>query len=112
MRRRRPHLGTAVRLTAFLGLILATVLGLALTGLLRAFSSQSDASTTRSLVAEVRALGLAASQRPTGQSLAAFTDDYLRTPRCSRTARRWSSCCPTARSSAARVPTHCCTVSS
>ena len=79
MRRRRPHLGTAVRLTAFLGLILATVLGLALTGLLRAFSSQSDASTTRSLVAEVRALGLAASQRPTGQSLAAFTDDYLRT---------------------------------
>jgi signal transduction histidine kinase len=75
---RRSRLGTATRLTAFLGLILATVLGLALTGLLRAFSSQSDASTTRSLVAEVQALARAAAQRPAGQSLPVFTDNYLR----------------------------------
>ena len=79
MSARRSRVGTAVRLTAFLGVILATVLGLALTGLLRAFSSQSEASTTRSLVAEVQALALAASQRPAGQSVPAFTDAYLRT---------------------------------
>jgi len=79
MSARRLRFGTAVRLTALLGLILATVLGLALTGLLRAFSSQSEAATTRSLVAEVRALALAASQRPATQSMPAFTDEYLRT---------------------------------
>src|SRR5947209_16242045 len=76
---RRPRWGTAVRLTAFLGLILSIALGLALTALLRAFSSQTDASTTRSLVAEVRAFALAAAQRPTAQGLDAFTDAYLRT---------------------------------
>jgi two-component system, OmpR family, sensor kinase len=69
--------GTAAKLTAFLGLILACVLGLALTALLYAFSSQSDATTTRALVAQVRAYAIAAGQRPARESLATFTDSYL-----------------------------------
>jgi signal transduction histidine kinase len=71
--------GTAARLTTFLGLVLALVLGLGLLGLLRAFSSQTDASTTRSLVAELRAFAAAAAARPATQTLQAFSDDYLRT---------------------------------
>jgi two-component system OmpR family sensor kinase len=71
--------GTAARLTTYLSLVLAIVLGLALLGLLRAFSSQTDASTTRSLVAELKAFAVAAAQRPPTQSFDAFSDNYLRT---------------------------------
>jgi len=75
----RHHWGTAARLTTFLALVLAVVLGLALLGLLRAFGSQTDASTTRSLVAELKAFAVAAAQRPPSQPIATFSDEYLRT---------------------------------
>jgi len=75
----RRHWGTAARLTTFLAAVLAVVLGLALLGLLRAFGSQTDASTTRSLVAELKAFAVAAAQRPASQPISAFSDDYLRT---------------------------------
>jgi signal transduction histidine kinase len=71
--------GTAARLTTFLALLLTAVLGLALLGLLRAFGSQTDASTTRSLVAELKAYAVAAVQRPASQPIDAFSEDYLRT---------------------------------
>lgn len=76
---RRLRWGTAARLTTFLAVVLIVVLGLALLGLLRAFSSQTDAATSRALVAELRAFGAAAAQRPASQSMQAFTNDYLRT---------------------------------
>jgi len=69
--------GTAARLATFVALMLAVIIGLALFGLLRTFRAQSDASTTRSLVGELQALRDAAGTRPTGQSLAGFSESYL-----------------------------------
>lgn len=71
--------GTAARLATFVALMLAIVIGLALFGLLRTFQAQSDASTTRSLVVELQAFRDAASARPAAQTLAAFSENYLRT---------------------------------
>lgn len=75
---RRLRWGTAARLAAFVALMLAVVIGLAMFGLLRTFRAQSDASTTRSLVAELNAVKDAAGLRPAGQDLATFTENYLR----------------------------------
>lgn len=58
--------------------MLALVMGLALLGLLRTFTAQSDAATTRSLVAELRAVAAGVGLRPAGQSLSAFGFSYLR----------------------------------
>jgi signal transduction histidine kinase len=77
MRRRR--FGTAVRLAALQALLLAVVLGLAVLGLLRAFEAQSTRTTTRTMVTELRAYEAATARRPAGQSLRAFTEQYLRT---------------------------------
>ena len=71
--------GTAVRLTAFLGVMLAVVLGLALLTLLRSFSAQTDATTTRSLVAELNAFAAGSSGRAGNQAFAPFAKQYLRT---------------------------------
>ena len=75
----RLRWGTAARLAAFVALMLAVIIGFALFGLLRTFRAQSDASTTRSLVLELQAFRDAAGLRPTGQSLSAFSESYLRT---------------------------------
>ena len=75
----RPRWGTAARLATFVALMLAVIIGLALFGLLRTFRAQSDASTTRSLVVELRAFRDAAGARPAGQSLGAFSESYLST---------------------------------
>ena len=75
----RLRWGTAARLAAFVALMLAVIIGLALFGLLRTFRAQSDASTTRSLVSELQAFRDAVGLRPAGQSLSTFTEDYLRT---------------------------------
>lgn len=77
MKQHRPHWGTAVKLTAFLGLILVATLGLALVALLRAFSAQSDATTVRTLIAEIHGFTQVAAQ--SGQTaLEATTEAYLR----------------------------------
>lgn len=70
--------GTAARLATFVGLMLSLIIGLALLGLLRTFTAQSDAATSRSLVVELQAFTDAAGARPVGQSLATFGDSYLR----------------------------------
>jgi len=75
---RRLRWGTAARLAAFVGLMLAVIIGLALFGLLRTFRAQSDASTTHSLVLEVQAFRDAAGERAAGQSMSAFSESYLR----------------------------------
>ena len=75
----RLRWGTAARLAAFVALMLAVIIGLALFGLLRTFRAQSDASTTRSLVLELQAFRDAAGLRPDGQSMSAFSESYLRT---------------------------------
>src|SRR3954451_10854080 len=75
----RPRWGTAARLATFVALMLAVIIGLALFGLLRTFRAQSDASTTRSLVVELQEFRDAVGTRPAGQSLAAFSESYLRT---------------------------------
>ncbi|HET6818640.1 MAG TPA: HAMP domain-containing sensor histidine kinase [Mycobacteriales bacterium] len=74
---RRLRWGTAARLAAFVALMLAVIIGLALFGLLRTFRAQSDASTTRSLVLELQAFRDAAGVRPAGQRLSAFSESYL-----------------------------------
>ena len=71
--------GTAARLATFVALMLAVIIGLALFGLLRTFRAQSDASTTRTLVVELQAFRDSVGTRPAGQSLAAFSESYLRT---------------------------------
>ncbi|HET7310671.1 MAG TPA: HAMP domain-containing sensor histidine kinase [Mycobacteriales bacterium] len=71
--------GTAARLAAFVAVMLAAIIGVALFGLLRTFRAQSDASTTRSLVLELQAFRDAAGLRPAGQTLSAFSESYLRT---------------------------------
>lgn len=73
----RPRWGTAARLATFVALMLAVIIGLALFGLLRTFRAQSDASTTRSLVVELQAFRDAVGARPSGQSLAGFSESYL-----------------------------------
>lgn len=75
----RPRWGTAARLATFVALMLAVIIGLALFGLLRTFRAQSDASTTSSLVVELNAFRDAVGARASGQSLATFSESYLRT---------------------------------
>lgn len=74
----RRHWGTAVKLTAYLALILTATLTLSLLALLHAFSTQSDATTVRSLVAEIRAFTAAAAPAGT-TALPATSESYLRT---------------------------------
>ncbi len=76
---RRRRLGTAGRLALMQALLLATVLGLAVLGLVRAFDAQSRASTDRTLVAETQAFARAAAARPPGTTLGPFAEGYLRT---------------------------------
>jgi two-component system, OmpR family, sensor kinase len=75
----RRRVGTAAQLAVVHGLVLATVLGLAVLGLLHAFRSQTAASTSRSLVAEMGNFATAAAQRPAEQTLRRFAEGYLRT---------------------------------
>ena len=75
----RRRIGTAAQLAVVHGLVLATVLGLAVLGLLHAFRSQTAAATSRSLVAEMGNFANAAAARPAGQPLRAFAESYLRT---------------------------------
>lgn len=77
--RRRPNVGTALRLASFHALLLLVVLGLVSFGLLRTFSAQSSATTMRSLVAEMHAFEKATAAGPSGEDLATFTASYLRT---------------------------------
>ena len=76
---RRRRFGTAARLAGLQALLLAIVLGLAVLGLLRAFEAQSTRTTTRALVTELHAYEAATATRPAGQSLRAFTENYLST---------------------------------
>jgi signal transduction histidine kinase len=71
--------GTAARLATILGVILVAVLSLTTFGVVRAYTSQLQASTTRSLADELQAFAGNARQRPNGQSLAAFTRGFLQT---------------------------------
>ena len=71
--------GTAARLATLVALMLAVVIALAMVALLRTFRAQSDAATARSLVVEMQSFAASAGVRPAGQSLAAFSDLYLRT---------------------------------
>jgi signal transduction histidine kinase len=76
---RRHRIGTAARLAIAHALVLTTVLGLAVLGLLHAFRTQTASSTSRTLVAEMNNFAGAAAGRPDGQSLRRFTESYLRT---------------------------------
>src|SRR4051794_30757925 len=59
--------------------MLALVLGLALLTLLRSFSAQTDATTTRSLVAGLKAFPPGSSARADSQTFPTFAEQYLRT---------------------------------
>jgi two-component system, OmpR family, sensor kinase len=76
---RRRRVGTAARLAIAHALVLTTVLGLAVLGLLHAFRTQTASSTSSSLVAEMGNFANAAAARREAQTLRRFTEGYLRT---------------------------------
>lgn len=75
--RRRRRFGTAARLAAFQGLILAFILAVVVLGLVREFSAQSHTSASRQLTSEAQAFAAQAQSRPKTQGLPEFTRDYL-----------------------------------
>ncbi|MHB8244157.1 MAG: sensor histidine kinase [Acidimicrobiales bacterium] len=78
-RRRRRRLGTTTRLLLVHGLALSAVLGVVLLQVVRDFTSHYQTTTVIDLSEEVLEYVHAASLRPSGQGLEAFSRYYLQT---------------------------------
>ncbi len=75
----RRRLGSTSRLLAVHGVAVALVLGVVLKGVIRDFSAHYQRTLTTDLAEEAPEYGQAASARPAGQSLEAFSRSYLQT---------------------------------
>jgi len=77
-RARLGRFGSAGRLAAFHGLVLAVVLGAVVVALVRDFTASYESLAAESLAAEVRSFAAAARARPAGEGLHVLSIDYLR----------------------------------
>ncbi len=76
-RAKRPRIGTAGRLAAFHALIIATVLGIVVIQFTQTFANRYRTTITRDLSENVTSFTQMAANRPSDQSLAAFTRSFL-----------------------------------